>query len=290
MVDHATSMARKIWHHPENQGVRGRRLVSWMTWQVWERTVGGPRIVRLHDQVRLVCHPHDQVTSLALYFGLYDSQEMRFLLAWLRPGETFFDVGANVAPYSLLATLVDDVTAVAFEPESVARERASANIRLNNAERRVLLVPCAVSQADGSGHITTDRWAQNALVEKGYEGEVENVETICLDSFTDARGIERVSLIKIDVEGHEPDVLLGATALIAEHRPALIVECNDARALQRFARDHDYTPVTYSPRTGALDMVAWPTGPSSNVILVPDLQRARERVGTTVRSPSRVQG
>ena len=91
-------------------------------------------MIHLHGGLRLVCHPHDQVTSMAMYFGLYDSQEMRFLLAWLRPGDTFIDVGANVAPYSLLATLVDGVSAVAFEPESVARSRAAANIELNGAE------------------------------------------------------------------------------------------------------------------------------------------------------------
>jgi FkbM family methyltransferase len=290
VIDHATSMAGKIWRHPENRGVRARRLAGWLSWQLWERTVGRPRVVRLHEGVRLVCHPHDQVTSLALYFGLYDSEEMRFLMDWLRAGDTFLDVGANVAPYSLLATLVDDVSAVAFEPESVARERAAANIALNHAEDRVTLVPCAVSEADGTRRLSVDRWAKNSLVGNGYDGAAEVVETVCLDSFVRRHGVARVSLIKIDVEGHEPAVLRGAESVVREHRPALIVECNDPDALQQFVSRHGYTPVTYSPRTRVLGTLRRPPTVGRNVILVADVDAARTRLASRVQPSLRAVG
>lgn len=281
-----------IWTHPENRGVRGRRLLGWVGWQAWQRTVARPRVVHLHGGVRLLCHPHDHVTSLALYCGLYDSEEMRFLLAWLRPGDTFLDVGANVAPYSLLSTLVDDVAAVAFEPGALARERAAANIRLNHAEQRATLVPCAVSDQDGIGRLTSDRWATNTLVDDGYDGDVEQVEMVSLDSYTSAGGDRssarceggaggRISLVKIDVEGHEPDVLRGAEATIARHRPAMIIENNDVEALRRWADEHSYTLVAYDPTTGRLDGGAWPSHRGGNLILVPDFDEARRRVAPT---------
>src|SRR5688572_6722904 len=106
--------ARRIWAHPYTRGRRVRRLGRWVTWQVWQRAVRRPWTVTMHGDVRLVCHPHDMVASMALYHGLYDVEEMSFLLAWLRPGDTFVDVGANIAPYSLLATSLDGVRAVAF--------------------------------------------------------------------------------------------------------------------------------------------------------------------------------
>jgi FkbM family methyltransferase len=278
VIDQATSTARMIWRHPENRGMRGRRLAGWAAWQAWERTVAHPRIVRLHGGLRMVCHPHDHVTSLVLYCGLYDSEEMRFLLAWLRPGDTFLDVGANVAPYSLLATLVDGVSAVAFEPGTLARRRAMDNIRLNGAEEAVRLVPCAVSDSDGEGRLTVDRWATNTLVDADYGGDAETVVMVSLDSFIRAEDGGPISLVKIDVEGHEADVLRGARQLLAKHRPALIVENNDLDALRRFARDNEYTPVAYVPRTDELDRAPWPTRHGGNIILVPDLDEARQRV------------
>jgi len=90
--------AHRIWAHPENRGVRGRRLARWVAWQGWQRVARRPWTIRWHGPLRLVCHPHDHVTTMAMYYGLYDREEMRFLLAWLRPGDTFLDVGANVAP------------------------------------------------------------------------------------------------------------------------------------------------------------------------------------------------
>jgi FkbM family methyltransferase len=282
VVDHATSMARKIWVHPENTDVRGRRLAGWLAWQAWQRVMGTPRVIHLHDGVRLVCHPHDQVTSMALYFGLYDSQEMRFLLAWLRPGDTFVDVGANVAPYSLLSTLVDGVTAIAFEPEAAARARAAENIALNEAQHRIRLVPAAVSDTDGSALLTVDRFAKNALVDDGYAGEVEAVDTVTLDAFVDREGIDEVSLLKIDVEGREPEVLRGAAAVIARHRPALIVECNDPAVIQRFAEANDYHRVGFSHRTGALTPAEWPATAGTNIILVADLDEARSRIDRAI--------
>lgn len=269
-----------IWRHPENRGKRVPRLLRWLGWQAWQRTVRRPRVVHLHDGVRLVCHPHDRVTSLVLYCGLYDSSEMRFLLRWLRPGDTFFDVGANVAPYSMLSTLVGGVSAIAFEPVSLARQRARDNIRLNGVEQRVELVPCAVGDRDGPVQLTADRWATNAVVDGDYQGQVEHVEMIRLDSFVQQRVPDRLSLVKIDVEGHEAHVLRGAEETVARHRPALIVEYNDTQALQRFAAAHGYVPVAYEPPTGGLEQLDWPEEAGGNVILVPDFDQASERVAT----------
>jgi FkbM family methyltransferase len=222
---------------------------------------------------------------MALYFGLYDSQEMRFLLAWLRAGDTFLDVGANVAPYSLLATLIDGVTIVAFEPEAVARGRAAENIALNDAADRIELVACAVGDLDGTARLTADRSAKNALVGDDYEGDVEAVDVVSLDSFAHRRSLRRISLVKVDVEGHELAVLRGAAAALGAHRPALIVECNDPGALERFARDHGYTPVSFAPQSALLTVRRWPVPYGRNVLLVPDVDEARSRVGTTPRRP-----
>jgi FkbM family methyltransferase len=226
----------------------------------------------------MICRPHDTVSSQALYHGLYDYAEMRFLLAWLRPGDTFLDVGANAAPYSLLSTLVGDVRAIAFEPGAAAQERARANIALNHAGGAVRLEAVAVSDRDGQARLTAGRSATNALVGEGYDGAAETVPTVRLDSYARDHELARVGLVKVDVEGHEAQVLGGAHDLIARHRPALVLEANDVTALRRVADEHGYVLVDYDPDARTVIPRAWGGGPGGNLILVPDLAVAAERV------------
>lgn len=226
----------------------------------------------------MICHPHDHVTSLALYCGLYDSEEMRFLLAWLRPGDTFLDVGANVAPYSLLATTVPQVSAVAFEPGTLAQRRARANIELNGLGDRLTLEAVAVSDTDGEAVLTADRWATNALADNRYPGRVERVRTVTLDTYAAGSDLGEVTLVKVDVEGHEMSVIRGASGLIHRYRPAMIVEVNDPPALRRTASELGYQAVAYDPLSGTLDERAWPGAPGGNIVLVPSLDDARDRL------------
>lgn len=280
----ALATAKQIVAHPENRGRRASRMARWVVWQGWQRLVKRPWTLTLHDGVRMICHPHDNTTSLVLKYGLFDAQEMRFLLAWLRPGDTFVDVGANVAPYSLLAAAVRDARVVAFEPGTLARRTARANIDLNGVGGRIALEAAAVSDADGEALLTTDRWATNALATADYPGGLEQVRTITLDSYDAAHGLGDVTLLKVDVEGHEAPVIRGASELISRCRPALIVEINDPVALQRLAHAVGYHAVSYDPRSGSLGGRAWPDAAGGNIILVSSIEDARTRLMSQPRT------
>src|SRR3712207_8823650 len=71
-------------------------------------------------------------------------EEMSFVRAYLRPGDLFIDVGANVGVYSLWAAETDSVTVLAFEPSSTTYRRVLENVQLNGLYDRVLLVRKAV--------------------------------------------------------------------------------------------------------------------------------------------------
>ncbi|MEX5637760.1 FkbM family methyltransferase [Parafrankia sp. FMc2] len=170
---------------------------------------------------------------------------MRFVLDYLRPGDVFVDVGANVGSYTLLAGKVPGVHVVAFEPASSTFSRLSENVVLNRLTN-VTLHQCAVGQADTEALLTLDNDTMNQIVPVGDEsGRTEKVRMVRLDTIIGDQS--DVALVKIDVEGHEPEVLAGAEQLLRRCRPALIVEYNDHGRLTKFFNQVDYRPVFYRP-------------------------------------------
>lgn len=130
------------------------------------------------------------------------------------------DVGSNVGLYSLMATLGDRVNCVyAFEPDESAYPELNKNLRLNGVEKKVKALQVAVSDHESSvcfgshapmsgiNGVVSTSIHDAALFREHY-----NVQTVTLDQFGDIRG--KVLGIKIDVEGHELQVIEGAIKLL----------------------------------------------------------------------------
>jgi FkbM family methyltransferase len=141
-----------------------------------------------------------------------------------RQSDTFtvFDVGAHVGEYSatVVDVLGDRVDLWSFEPSSSAfhllRDRIGSNIRRHATnvgfseanERRVLF---AEREASNYASLVPS----NVLESHGVAlRPAEQVEVRRLDSFCQEHGIDRIHLLKIDVEGHELPVLNGAGELL----------------------------------------------------------------------------
>ena len=246
-----TKVVRFVWTHPEVRGRRLSAIVRLVAWQCWQRTVRRPWTVTLVDGIRIKCYPHSNIGSAALYCRYGEWREMRFLLDVLRPGDCFVDVGANIGVYSLLACSIPGVMAWAFEPASVAAARASENIRMNDLEDRIHLERMGVGATAGSGYITTDSDAMNRLTSTASPAS-EPVIVVTLDSVLPEDVCGAVSVVKIDVEGHELAVLAGAERLLDIQRPIFIVEENDRESLERLFTARGYRRYTYDPDAGAL--------------------------------------
>jgi FkbM family methyltransferase len=157
--------------------------------------------------------------------------ELRELDRLLSPGDVFIDVGANVGLYALKgARLVGSRGRVlALEPGAEAYDHLAANLALNAFD---WVTPMKVAASDALGeavlhHVPLGRDPQAfSLIANARASEGEVVETVTLDSLVARCGLDRVDLIKIDVEGAEPLVIAGATNMLAGLRPAVIFECN----------------------------------------------------------------
>ncbi len=166
------------------------------------------------------------LTAKAEYAASGDSLELQIVRKIIRPGDTCIDVGANIGIYALSMSVAagakGDVHA--FEPVRKTFRILSENIHHNNVQN-VVLNNTAVGNTIGKAEFFVT--FQSGLAGFGNTGrgtviEKEEVDVITLDAYVEKRGIKKVSLIKIDVEGFEWDVLKGGEKLLAA-MPALVV-------------------------------------------------------------------
>jgi FkbM family methyltransferase len=201
-------------------------LARFFAWQVRKRVWKSPLLLHAFGGARLWCHPDNVITSSVIYLGWPDWAEMRFARDLLRPGDGFLDVGANVGVYSVLALtrVLPGGRLLAFEPEGSLFERLVQNLKLNNAPnesaKRV-----AIADREGTCFFTSGRDALGSIVDEG-DGAVE-VPMSSLDALVSEPQSFHVG--KVDVEGHELPVFLGARRLLeAQHPKCWLIETNQA--------------------------------------------------------------
>ena len=153
-------------------------------------------------------------------------------LAFLSPGGVAIDVGANLGEWTVpLARAVGASGRVfAYEPAPLSAKALEATLDAN-ALCQAEVIRCAVGDHDGDASLgvpvissaRTD--SGTARIGAGGPGHVVlSVPLSSLDSLAAERGLRRVDLIKIDVEGHEKQVLDGAEATLDRFRPTLVIE------------------------------------------------------------------
>lgn len=158
------------------------------------------------------------------WIGNYEYDIQRAIAGMLGPGDVFYDVGANAGFFSLLAAKRVGAAGrvFCFEPLAENIESVREQIAINDL-RQVELVPMAVGGSEGTAEFSFAPSA-NSVAHLGaarVEGERSTTVTVTtLDVFTATRPAP--SLVKIDVEGAETDVLKGAEATVARGTKFLI--------------------------------------------------------------------
>ncbi|GAB2698941.1 hypothetical protein GCM10027037_24180 [Mucilaginibacter koreensis] len=180
---------------------------------------------------------------------------MSFLLHFLRPEDTFFDIGANVGSYSLLSAGVCGVHTVAVEAVEATAAILSQNIALNQLQPKVKIIKAAAGAASGFISFSTDGDTTNHVMsdqEQGVSNAIQ-VDVITIDSI---HTNQAPALIKIDVEGFETEVLRGMPHTLAQDNlKAIIIELNgsgsrygfDERNIHRQLLAHGFKLYQYDP-------------------------------------------
>lgn len=164
------------------------------------------------DDVRLRCHPKDNSTDRHIVTrGKSEGfKELGLILDTLKPGDTFVDVGANSGLYSLLAAprVGPGGRVFAIEPNTVMLKRLTFNIQANGFDN-ILPLDCALSSENGTItlHLDEKQYGRSSITAIA-EAPTIDVPTVTLARLAEQHGITRIDALKIDIEGHEDQVLL----------------------------------------------------------------------------------
>jgi FkbM family methyltransferase len=197
----------------------GERFVPRST-RTWAQVENGPAA-----GIWLCLNPR---TGLDTLRGASEPEVQDALQRYLRPGMTFYDLGANIGFLSLLAARLvgEQGRVIAFEADPEIAERLRKHVDRNqfrcvtvvekavwSETSKVFFEPIdpATSPDRGLGHVVDVSWANTI-----------EIDAVTLDDF--ARTSPAPDFIKCDVEGAEVEVFRGAHRLLAEKRPGILCE------------------------------------------------------------------
>jgi FkbM family methyltransferase len=167
----------------------------------------------------------------SVYVNRVEPAKTQVLLSVLRPGQTVYDVGANVGYFTLLASRQVGLggRVVAFEPFARNIAYLHRHVELNGAAN-VTIVPAACADTTGIARFApgTD-CAEGRLIEAPVAGAaaIQFVPTVTIDDVVAQSGLVP-DLLKVDVEGAEERVLKGAARTLASARPILLLGVHSA--------------------------------------------------------------
>jgi FkbM family methyltransferase len=256
-------------------------------------SLAGPTVVRWVDGLCVRVLPGDQLSRALYVSGTYEPNTLRVLRSLLADGDIFFDVGANAGVLSLAAAkwIGPGGRVYAFEPSGREYGRLLDNLALSGAVN-VTAVPLAVTESVGRASLRVAGSRYGGLNTLGdrfpYEGvetnSIESVETTSLDDFVRRKTPGRVAVIKLDVEGAEAAALRGASGLLREDRPALVIEVvaraleangSDVTVIEKLLTDAGYEFFAIDDESAALVALERVAGiDEQNIVALPREQRS----------------
>jgi FkbM family methyltransferase len=200
------------------------------------RTMSSNRHELIHTGLGfdLIVDPGDYLSLLLSRDGIFEVPETDLVSRIVRAGDTCIDAGCHVGYYScLMAKLAgNEGRLIAFDANPQACESTRRNLRLNGLASSEV-VQAALADRDGNLPFQISSDDQTGLSSLGpipTSKETISVPCIRLDGFLDGRRIERIRLLKLDVEGAEEIVLKGLGRYLTDHAvDFLLVECYDER-------------------------------------------------------------
>lgn len=202
---------------------------------------------RIHGYRMLIDLEDRGISRSLLLFGTREIDHKVLLEQIAQPGMTVFDIGANIGYYALmeLGLIGPDGKILAVEPSPSNIALLKRNLTLNGEGDRITVLEGAVSDTPGtesfhlSAHSNLGTFHANGSAAQMLSGEQISVRTYTVPELAEQYGPP--DLIRMDVEGHEVEVIRGMLKAIKADRlrPTIIFETH----LSRYSEDHDMAAV-----------------------------------------------
>lgn len=199
---------------------------------------GARRVVRVDDfdgDLAMYLDLSEHMQSQIFWYGIY-SREIRFLLdRELKEGMVFLDGGANAGEITLLAAkrVGRSGRVYSFEPMNDLADQLQRNVNANHLPHvEVLRIGLSSQAGNAVIYASQGRFADGSrndglgtLFPTDTRGEaVDTIPLVALDSFCCEQGLDRIDMIKLDIEGGELAALQGAQEVLSSMRPRMIIE------------------------------------------------------------------
>lgn len=240
-----------ILNHPLNQNNKLKALARFVKWQLSGLLNSNPSIFPFAEKSQFIMK-HGMTGATGNYYcGLDEFEDMAFVLHFLRPEDLFIDIGANVGSYTLLAASEVGAKTISVEPIPQTFRTLSMNVTLNGLNN-VELKNIGLASKKGVLKFT------DALDSINHVATLEDTNTtdVKVEKFDEVISIDRTTLIKIDVEGFETEVISGMEqALKNDNLKGIIIELNnlankygfDEKSIHEKLLSHNFKPFLYSP-------------------------------------------
>ena len=168
------------------------------------------------------------VSKRLVRYGIHEENETNLVKSKIKEGEIVVDIGANIGYYSLIfAKLVGKSGKVfAFEPEPKNFHLLQKNLKTNSYEN-VTIEKKGISDKNGkSKFYISERnvGAHSIFPHTKYHKSFIDVEIVTLDDYFHKKEIDKISFVKIDVEGGEVAILRGMSCILANENLKILIE------------------------------------------------------------------
>jgi FkbM family methyltransferase len=267
-----------------NKNKKIHSLINYFKWQINCRINDFPIIYTFTSNSKLIVYKGMAAATGNYYCGLMEFNDMAFLLHFLREEDLFIDVGANIGSYTILASGEIGSKSISVEPIPSTFKSLEDNIQINKLSSKVKALNIGLSSTAGSLKFTKSMDSVNHVA---TDADIDIID-VYIDTLDNILLLESApSIIKIDVEGFETEVLLGAkNTLKADNLKAIIIELNgsgqrygyDEIKIHEMLLDYGFMTYSYDPFTRKLS-VATEIG-NLNTIYLRDFEFVEKRINS----------